>query len=137
MDLTDRTVLLTGASGGLGAAIAEALATRGARLVLSGRRREELDALAARTGGSVIVCDLASRGEPERLAAAAGDVDALVGNAALPGSGQLTDHAVDSADRVLEVNLRAPIVLPRLLLPGMVARGVGHVVLMSSLAGRA
>src|SRR3954453_7240212 len=137
MDLKDRTVLLTGASGGLGAAIAEALASRGARLLLSGRRREELDALAARTGGTVLLCDLASRREAERLAADAGDVDVLVANAALPGSGQLTDYEVDGIDRVLDVNLRAPIVLTRLLVPGMASRGAGHVVLMSSLAGRA
>ena len=137
MDLSGRTALLTGASGGLGAAIADALAARGARVLLSGRRREELDALAARTGGTVLVCDLAAEGEPERLAAEAGDVDVLVANAALPGSGQLTDYDVDGIDRVLDVNLRAPIVLTRLLVPGMVARGAGHVVLMSSLAGRA
>src|SRR3954468_16896377 len=123
MDLADRTVLLTGASGGLGAAIADALAARGARLVLSGRRREEVDALAQRTGGSVVVCDLAARGEPERLAASAGDVDLLVANAALPGSGQLTDYEVEGIDRVLDVNLRAPIVLARLLVPGMIERG--------------
>src|SRR3954454_9521496 len=98
MHLDNRTVLLTGASGGLGAAIAEALAERGARLVLSGRRREELDALAGRTGGSVIVCALASRGAPARRAAASGDLDALAANAALPGSGQLTDYDVDGVD---------------------------------------
>ena len=137
MDLNDRTVLLTGASGGLGAAIAQALAAKGARVLLSGRREAELNAIAARTGGTVLLCDLASHGEPERLAAAAGDVDVLVANAALPGSGQLTDYEVDGIDRVLDVNLRAPIVLTRLVVPGMVSRGAGHVVLMSSLAGRA
>src|SRR4051795_4887374 len=137
MDLGGRTVLLTGASGGLGAAIAEALAARGARLLLSGRRRDQLVELAARTGGEVLVCDLAARGEPERLAAEAGDVDVLVANAALPGSGQLWDHDVEGVDRVLEVNLRSPIVLSRLLVPGMVSRGEGHLVFMSSLAGRA
>src|SRR3954453_13516445 len=137
MDVAGRTVLLTGASGGLGAAIAEALAARGARLLLSGRRRDQLQELAARTGGEVLVCDLAARGEPERLAAEARDVDVLVANAALPGSGQLWDYDVEGVDRVLEVNLRSPIVLSRLLVPGMVSRGAGHVVLMSSLAGRA
>jgi short-subunit dehydrogenase len=137
MDVAGRTVLLTGASGGLGAAIAEALAARGARLLLSGRRGEQLEPLATRTRGEVLVCDLAARGEPERLAAEAGEVDVLVANAGLPGSGQLEDYDVAGIDRVLEVNLRAPIVLARLLVPGMVSRGSGHVVFMSSLAGRA
>ena len=137
MELSGRTVLLTGASGGLGHAIGDALAARGARLLLSGRRREQLEELAARTGGTVLVCDLAERDEVERLAGEAGDVDVLVANAALPGSGRLEDYGVDGIDRVLDVNLRAPIVLARALVPGMLDRGAGHVVLMSSLAGRA
>lgn len=137
MDLSGRTVLLTGASGGLGAAIAEALAAQGARLLLTGRRAEPLASLAERTGGTVIVCDLAVRGEPERLAAEAGDVDVLVANAGLPGSGQLAEQDVEVVDRVLEVNLRAPVVLARLLLPAMLERRSGHLVFMSSLAGRA
>ena len=137
MDVKGRTVLLTGASGGLGAAIAEALAQRGARLLLSGRQRDRLEALAQRTRGEVLVGDLAVRGDVERLAAEAGDVDVLVANAALPGSGRLEGYDVDGIDRVLDVNLRAPIVLARLLAPGMLERGSGHVVLMSSLAGRA
>jgi len=137
MDVKGRTVLLTGASGGLGAAIAEALAQRGARLLLSGRQRDRLEALAQRTRGEVLVGDLAVRGDVERLAAKAGDVDVLVANAALPGSGRLEGYDVDGIDRVLDVNLRAPIVLARLLAPGMLERGSGHVVLMSSLAGRA
>src|SRR5205085_2223414 len=117
--------------------IAEALAARSARLLLTGRRADQLSALAARTSGEVVVCDLAARGEPERLAAEAGDVDVLVANAGLPGSGQLADQDVEAVDRVLEVNLRAPVVLARLLLPGMLERRAGHLVFMSSLSGRA
>jgi uncharacterized protein len=137
MDVGGRTVLITGASGGLGAAIAEALAARGAQVLLSGRRREQLEALAQRTGGRVLPADLASRDDVARLAAEAGDVDVLVANAALPGSGRLERYEVAEIDRVLDVNLRAPVVLTRLLLPAMVERGAGHLVYMSSLSGKA
>jgi len=105
--------------------------------VIGDRFRDRLEALAQRTRGEVLVGDLAVRGDVERLAAEAGDVDVLVANAALPGSGRLEGYDVDGIDRVLDVNLRAPIVLARLLAPGMLERGSGHVVLMSSLAGRA
>jgi short-subunit dehydrogenase len=132
-----RTVLLTGASGGLGEAIARALAARGATLVLTGRRADALDALAAETGGRPVVCDLADPGAPERLVADAGDVDILVANAALPASGRIESFSVEEIDRALAVNLRAPIVLGRLLGGALAARGAGHLVFMSSLSGKA
>ena len=89
MELQGRTALLTGATGGLGRAIARALAERGAVLVLSGRKPDELAALAAELPGSghrEVVADLADIGAVEALAAEAGDVDVLVANA---GSGVL------------------------------------------------
>jgi len=135
-ELLRGTVLLTGASGGIGHAIARALAARGARLILTGRRSEVLEALAAETGGRAVAVDFADRSAAERLAAEAGDVDVLVANAALPASGVIDGYSVEQIDRVLDVNLRAPIVLARLLYPGMVARGRGHLVFMSSLAGK-
>jgi short-subunit dehydrogenase len=105
--------------------------------VLSARRETELQLLARELVGSrVIVADLAHRGEAERLAAEAGPVDILVANAGVPVSGLLTDLEVTHIDRGLEVNLRAAIVLTRLLLPGMLQRRSGHVVLMASLAGQ-
>jgi short-subunit dehydrogenase len=136
MDLSGRTVLLTGATGGIGHAIAERLAARGAKLVLTGRRAEVLEPLAERLGGRALGVDLADPDAVARLAADAGDVDVLVANAALPGSGRLDDYEVDDIDRVLDVNLRAPIVLARLLVPGMVARGSGQLVFISSLSGK-
>jgi len=94
MELAGRTALLTGATGGLGRATAKALATRGATLVLSGRKAEALEALAAELPGDghrTIPSDLAEPGAAEKLAAEAGPVDVLVANAGLPGTGRLPD----------------------------------------------
>ena len=67
----------------------------------------------------------------------AGDVDVLVANAALPASGVLTDLEPEEIDRMIEVNLRAPVALARALAPGMIERRRGHLVFISSLAGKA
>jgi len=136
--LDGSTVLLTGASGGIGEAIARALDAKGARVLISGRRADQLERLAADLGGRpvVLAADLAERGAVAELASRAGAVDALVANAALPASGPIDDFTAQEIDRALDVNLRAPIQLTRALLPGMVERGAGHVVLMSSLSGR-
>ena len=136
MDLGGATVLLTGATGGLGQAMARALAARGARLVLTGRRTDVLEPLAAETGGRTLAVDLADRDAPVRLAEQCGAVDVLVANAALPGSGLLDDFSDEQADRVLDVNLRAPIMLAKALVPGMVERGRGQLVFVSSLSGK-
>lgn len=130
-------VLLTGASGGIGQAVARALAARGASLTLTGRRTETLTALAEEVSGRALACDLAVREEVAHLAAEAGPVDILVANAAHPASGLLTELDQEQIDRMLEVNLRAPIALARALAPGMAARGQGHLVFISSLAGKA
>ncbi len=127
---------MTGATGGIGAAIARAFAERGASLVLSGRRADVLGPLASEVGGRAVVCDLSDRADLDRLLADAGEVDVLVANAANPASGTLTDLRQDQIDRMLEVNLRAPIALARALAPAMVARGNGHMVFISSLAGK-
>jgi short-subunit dehydrogenase len=92
VELAGKTILLTGATGGLGRAIASALADRGASLILSSRKPEELDRLAASLPGSdhrTIVSDLAEEGAALALLAEAGEIDALVANAGLPGSGKL------------------------------------------------
>jgi short-subunit dehydrogenase len=130
------TVLLTGASGGIGHAIARALAVRGAKLILTGRRADVLEPLAQELGGRAVSVDLTDREGPERLVAEAGEVDILVANAALPASGALDDFTLEQIDRALDVNLRAPIALAKLLAEPMAARGRGHLVFMSSLAGK-
>jgi short-subunit dehydrogenase len=140
MDLAGRRVLLTGAAGGLGRAIASALAAKGAALVLSGRNREALEALAGELPGgthAVAVADLADPGAAEALAADAGEVDGLVANAGLPAAGRLTDFTPEQLTRALRVNLEAPMLLGQALLPAMVEQGSGHLVFVSSLSGKA
>ena len=137
MKLLGRTVLLTGATGGIGGAAARALAARGARVILTGRRTEPLEALAAELGGRAIAADLVEPDAPARLLDAAGDVDVLVANAALPASGELTSFTPEEIDRALAVNLRAPIQLARLLAEPLAARGTGQLVFVSSLSGKA
>ncbi len=136
MAAVDGNVLVTGATGGLGRAIVRAFATHGARLIVNGRRAETLDALAGEFGARAIVADLADRSQVQRLAAEAGEVDVLVANAALPGTGLLTDLSQSQIDQILEVNLRAPIALARALVPAMIDRGRGHLVFISSINGR-
>jgi short-subunit dehydrogenase len=137
MDVSGRTVLITGATGGLGQAIARTFAANGAKLILTGRRVEVLEPLAAETGARVLGIDLADASEVDRLIAEAGDVDVLVNNAALPSSGFIEGFSVEEIDRALDVNLRVPIILSRALAPAMAARGGGHIVMISSLSGKA
>jgi len=135
--LTGRSVLVTGATGGIGPAIADRLHGAGARLTLTGRRTDVLEPLAARTAARSLAADLALAADVERLAAECADVDVLVANAALPASGPLLSFSAEEIDRALAVNLRAPMILARLLGEQMAARGSGHIVFVSSLAGKA
>jgi short-subunit dehydrogenase len=138
MQLAGSTALVTGATGGIGEAIARALAARGTRLVLSGRREAELSRLAEELGATSIACDLAVPEEVRRLAAGAVDagVQILIANAGVPASGLLADLSQEDIDRMLDVNLRAPIALARALVPSMADRGAGHLVFVSSLQGK-
>jgi short-subunit dehydrogenase len=106
------------------------------KLMVSGRRAEALESLAAELGAEVAVCDLADRAEVARLVSEVGEIDVLVANAGLPGSGTLPRLDPDEIDRVLEVNLRAPIAIARGLMPAMVERGAGHLVFVASFAGK-
>jgi short-subunit dehydrogenase len=130
-------VLLTGATGGIGKALAHALHAQGARLVLTGRKLDVLTPLASELGAELIAADLSRRSDLERLAAEAADVDILVANAALPASGHLLELTQTQIDTMLEVNLAAPIALTRALAPAMASRGSGQIVLISSLSGKA
>jgi short-subunit dehydrogenase len=139
MELAGRTTLLTGATGGLGRAIAKALAERGATVALSARKADALEALAAELPGEghrVLPADLAQPGAAEKLAAEAGEVDVLVANAGLPGAGRLTDFTPEQVTRALRVNLEAPMLMARALYPAMIERGGGHLVFVASLAGK-
>lgn len=139
MELAGRRALLTGATGGLGRAIAATLAERGAALVLSGRKPEALEALAAELPGdghSTVATDLAEAGAAEKLAADAGEVDILVANAGLPGTGRLPAYSTEQLTGTLRVNLEAPILLARALEPAMLEKGSGHMVFIASLSGK-
>jgi short-subunit dehydrogenase len=140
MELAGQKTLLTGATGGLGRAMAEALADRGATLLLSARQRDALEAMAEGLPGDghrVLPSDLAEPGAAEALAAEAGEVDVLVANAGLPGAGRLADFSSEEVSRALRVNLEAPMLTAHALYPGMVERGSGHLVFISSLSGKA
>ncbi len=128
-------VLVTGASGGIGAEIARTFAAHGASLILTGRRADVLEPLAAELAASAIVCDLADRDDLRRLVDEVGEIDVLIANAALPATGDIADLSEEQIDRMLDVNLRAPILLARAFAPGMRTRRRGHQLLISSLAG--
>jgi short-subunit dehydrogenase len=137
VQLNGATALVTGATGGLGQAIALALAERGSQVIASGRREAELELLAGEIRGRAVVADLAARHDVDRLIAEAADADVVVANAGLPASGLLSDRTRGEIDRMLEINLRVPIILAKELSGGMAARGRGHLVFISSLAGKA
>lgn len=140
MQLDGSRVLLTGATGGIGRAIARALHERGAYLLLSGRREDVLRDLVTELGGSdraeALPADLKSAATARELVERAGRVDVLVANHALPASGRLDDYTEEEMDRALDVNLKAPVHVTHALVPQMVERGSGHLVFISSIAGK-
>ena len=136
MQLSGARILLTGATGGIGNAIARSLTSSGGTLALSGRRTDVLEPLCRELGATALAADLSDRDQLTALVKSAGQVDVLVANAAHPASGLLTDLDQVQIDGMLEVNLRAPIALARALAPAMIERGSGHLVFISSLAGK-
>jgi short-subunit dehydrogenase len=139
MDLDGAVALVTGASSGIGRAAAGRFAAAGAKVVLAGRDKDALAEVADETGGHVVVADLDEPDAPERVAAEAvavsGRVDVLVNNAGIGWAGAVTTMAADDIDRLVAVNLVAPLRLTRALLPGMVTRRQGHLVMVASVAG--
>lgn len=137
MRVAGRRALVTGASGGLGAAMVRRLAMEDMEVTATGRRRGALDSLATETGAEVLVCDLAERSHLDGVLKVAESVDVLVCNAALPATGPLEDFSVEQIDRALDVNLRAPILLSRAAAAAMASRGKGHIVFVSSMGAKA
>lgn len=138
MELDGAHVLITGASRGIGAAMADAFAMRGARLTLAARSLPGLEEVAARTGGATVQADLADPavvdGFIARVEAANGPVDVLVNNAGIDVTGGFMEMRADDLERIIRLNAITVAELTRQALPGMVARGRGHIVQMSSLA---
>src|SRR5215469_2618394 len=152
MRLTGMVALVTGGSSGIGAATVRALAGAGARPLIAGRDPARLAAVAAQTGGIALACDLAAPGGPAGLVAAAqraaaslpaapgsddaaAGIDILVNNAGLGWAGPIGQITAAQVAELVAVNLTAPMELTRLLVPGMIARGRGRVVFVSSIAG--
>jgi NADP-dependent 3-hydroxy acid dehydrogenase YdfG len=140
--MTDKVVVITGASGGIGAALAEALAARGASVVLAARREAELNAVASRCGerALAVVADMTSRADVRRVVQAAierfGRIDVFVNNAgrgiSRPPS-QLTDEDIDE---MMRVNVKSALYGMQEVLPHYRDRGTGHVINVSSMLGR-
>ena len=139
--LDGSTALVTGASRGIGAAVARALDRAGARVALTARTRSALDAVAETlTNEPVVVeADLSEATAPSAVAAAAvaalGGVDILVNNAAVAVRAPAAALDAGTVDRLYAVNVRAPLLLVAALVPGMVERGRGSIVNLSSVSG--
>lgn len=136
-DLSGRRALVTGASGGIGAAIATALHAQGAHVVLAGRRREALDGLAAELGErcDVVTGDIADAAAADALVAAAEPVDILINNAGI--TRDMLAIRLKDADwqAVIDTNLSAAFRLARSALKGMLKRRFGRIVSITSIVG--
>lgn len=141
MQLEGAHVLITGASRGIGAAMARSFATAGARVSLAARSADVLAVVAADTKGTAFPVDLLDRAQVDalvaRVEAEAGPIDVLINNAGLESTRLLQQEDVADIRDVVRLNLEVPMVLTRAALPGMLARGKGHFVYTSSLAGTA
>ena len=140
-DLTGKTALVTGASGGIGAAIARGLHAQGATVALSGTRAEALEKLASELGGRthVLTCNLSDKDAVEKLVptaeAAMGQLDILVNNAGLTRDGLFMRMKDEDWDTVIAVNLTATFRLARAAVKGMMKRRWGRIVSITSIVG--
>ena len=139
-DLAGKTALVTGATGGIGGAIARALHARGARIALSGTRREALDSLVGELAGAIpLACDLADKDAVEGLVPQAeqalGQLDILVANAGITRDNLLVGLRDEDWEQVLNVNLTATFRLARAAVKGMMRRRFGRIVGITSVVG--
>src|SRR6185295_20317354 len=139
-DLTGKTALVTGASGGIGGAVARALHAQGAKDAVSGTRREALDALATELGGApVLPCDLANKDSVEALVPdaekALGQLDILVANAGITKDNLFVALKDDDWQQVVDVNLTSTFRLARAAVKGMMRRRFGRVIGITSVVG--
>ncbi|MFL9827951.1 3-oxoacyl-[acyl-carrier-protein] reductase [Rhodoplanes sp. SY1] len=140
-DLTGKTALVTGATGGIGGAIATALHAQGATVAISGTKADKLEALAAALGDRVhaLPCNLADRAEVEKLVPAAeaalGQLDILINNAGLTRDNLFMRMKDAEWDDVIAVDLTAAFVLARAAVKGMMRRRFGRIVSITSVVG--
>jgi len=133
--LTGKVAIVTGASRGIGAAIARGLAKAGARVVVCGRNQADLDAVAKEIGGVALRLDLTHRAQTDEVIASVGHVDVLVNNAGVAESAAL-DRTTDAIwDRIMELDATAPFRVIRALVPSMIAAKWGRVINVASNAG--
>ena len=141
MELAGKRVLVTGASRGIGQALAERFTAAGARVALVARSEGPLKELADRLGGTAHPADLADRdqvlGLLDRIEADGGPVDVLVNNAGVEVVGDFTSSPLEDVEFLYRVNLLAPVMLCHQAIPRMLGRGGGHIVNVSSYAGAA
>jgi short-subunit dehydrogenase len=137
MRLEGRSVLLTGATGGIGGAIARELAARSCVLTVTGRRDADLERLVTELGPPArgFTADLTKLEEVHQLLDRAGPVDVLVANAGVGTADDLADESEEVLDEAIRINLLAPAALSRGVLAPMKQRGAGHIVFISSVAG--
>lgn len=142
MDFTDKIVWITGASSGIGEALAKAFAAQGAHIILSGRRVEALEAVAADIATDTLLLPFETTDYdvlPAKIAEAQrwkGRVDVLINNAGISQRSLALDTDPNVHHQIVNVDLLAPIWLTQLLLPHMISAGGGHIVGISSVAGR-
>lgn len=140
-DLSKKTALVTGATGGIGAAAAKALHAQGATVAVSGTRKANLDALVAELGERCVgfACDLSDRASVDQLVpdveAAIGSIDILVCNAGVNKDNLFIRMSDEDWDRVIEINLTSAFRLTRAALRGMLKRRTGRIIAMSSVVG--
>jgi NAD(P)-dependent dehydrogenase (short-subunit alcohol dehydrogenase family) len=137
MEIRGSVAVVTGASSGIGAATAEALAGRGAKVVAVARRAELLNDLVARCGNGAVAMpgDVSDRAFAERTIAEIGRVDILVNNAGISPGEDVTSRAIDDAERIMAVNFFGAIHFAGAALPGMLERGRGSIVNVTSVSG--
>jgi short-subunit dehydrogenase len=140
--ISGKTAWVTGASSGIGEALAKGLAARGARIILSGRRINELQRVAGAVGGEALILPFeatefdALPGVVAKALAWTGGVDILINNAGVSQRSLALDTTFDTYRRLMDIDFFAPVRITQLVLPSMVERRSGRIVIISSVAGK-